>query len=745
MSIASGAARAYGDGRVADFRNARSETAHEMGKGRMATQAGNSSARGAAAVEYFVRPKSVAIIGLSSKPGSAGMNALANLTLNKFPGEIHLVGRSGGEVEGRKVLMDIDQLPEGIDLAIFTLPVIGVKDALEGCVRRKVKAVVCFASGFAEVGEREKQDELARIAREGGVALLGPNCLGYTNVLDGFSTGFVSVNAIARPAPSNDPKTAILSQSGGLMSHIKASLEQRDLPVSYLISTGNEAGVGLPDFVDFFTKDPNTQMIVVYVEEVRDPQAFMEAAARARAVGKPVIMMHPGRTAAAVQAVSSHTGALAGDHAVMRSLVEHAGICFVDNVDELVDTAEVMARFPNPTAAGPGILTLSGAFCAIAHDFCWEIGLPVPQLSAEAETLLKAALPGFATPSNPLDLTTQPVWQPDLMYTGAKALLDDPKIGSLLISIPLSGPMLKTYLEHVLRAIKGSVKPVIFGILGDRLALPQEFVDLAKENRVIITRSTERSLRALLSVYRHGQALERAKKTVPGKPIPDLPALGRGTQPEWLGKKVLAAAGVKIPPGDVAKSAEQAIAIAKKIGFPVAMKAQAAKLAHKTEAGGVLLNIADEAGVRHAFQKLCDNVNKYDAAIVLDGVLVETMAKRGLEMVVGAKRDPKWGPVIVAGIGGVMIEFIGDVRLMPPDLSAEAIAEELGKLKMAKMLIGFRGSPPVDVKALSEIAAAVGQIMRATPNIVEIDINPLVAHAAGEGVTALDALIVTKE
>jgi acyl-CoA synthetase (NDP forming) len=706
----------------------------------------SQAARGAAAVENFVRPKSVAIIGLSSKPGSAGMNALANLTNNNFAGDIYLVGRSGGEVNGRKVFTEIDELPEGVDLAIFTLPVVGVKDALEGCVRRKVKAVVCFASGFAEIGEREKQDEIAKIASDGGVALLGPNCLGYTNIVDGFSAGFVNANTIVKPPPSNDPKTAILSQSGGMMAHIKSGLELRDLPVSYMISTGNEAGVGLPDFVDFFTSDPNTQMIVVYVEEVRDPEGFKKAAHRAREAGKPVIMMHPGRTAAAVQAVSSHTGALAGDHAVMRTLVEHAGICFVDNVDEMVDTAEVLARFPNPIAAGPGILTFSGAFCAIAHDFCGEIGLPVPPLSAEGEKILRAALPGFATPRNPLDLTTQPVWQPDLMYTGAKALLDDPKIGSLMISIPPSGPMLKTYLEHVIRALKECpVKPVIFGVLGDRLQLPQDFLDLAREKRIIISRSADRSLRALLAVYKHGAALERAKKTVPQKAIASLPPLGKGTQAEWVGKKVLAAAGVKIPPGDLARTADEAAAIAKRIGFPVAMKAQAAKLAHKTEAGGVLLNIADEAGVREAFQKLHDNVKKYNASIVLDGALVETMSKRGLEMVVGAKRDPKWGPVIVAGVGGVMIEVIGDVRLMPPDLSAEAIAEELGKLKMAKMLSGFRGAPAVDVKALAEVAAAIGQIMRATPEIIEIDINPLVAHAAGEGVTALDALIVTQD
>lgn len=711
----------------------------------IANRNGKMAASGAAEVEFLVRPRSVAIIGLSSKPGSAGMNALANLTGNAYWGDVHLVGRSGGKVEGRPVLTEIDQLPEGVDLAIFALPVSGVEDALKACVRRKVKAVVVFASGFAEIGNREHQETIAEIAREGGVALLGPNCLGYTNFVEGFQAGFVSVGKVSKITPGRDPATAILSQSGGLMAHIRLGLEMRDLPVSYTISTGNEAGLGLPEFIDFFIDDPVTKLIIVYVEEVREPQAFMKAASRARAVGKSVIMMHPGRTAAAVQAVSSHTGALAGDHSLMRTLVEHAGIAFIDNIDELVDTAELLLRYPDPLPYGPGILTQSGAFCAIANDFCDEIGLPVPPLSAEAEKTLRAALPSFATPRNPLDLTTQPVWQPELMRTGCLALLTDPNIGSLVIVIPLGSPAIAIkYLGHVMEAAKGSTKPLVYTVLGDRSLLPQELVELARENRVILSRSADRSLRAIRQVLKHGLALERAKRTVPAAPIANIPKLGAGTQAEWLSKKVLAAAGVNIPPGDLSRSADEAVAIAKRIGFPVAMKAQAAKLAHKTEAGGVLLNIGNEAGVRAAWQELYDSVKRYDASVRLEGVLVETMSKRGLEMVVGAKRDPNWGPVVIVGIGGVLIELIGDVRLIPPDLSDKAIIDEIGKLKTAKLLKGFRGSPAADVKAIARVAVAVGQLIRTVPEITEIDINPLVVYGEEEGAMALDALIVTQ-
>jgi acyl-CoA synthetase (NDP forming) len=701
--------------------------------------------RGAAAVERYMRPRSVAVIGISSKPGTAGHTVLANLTMNEYPGDIHLVGRSGGTIEGRPVLGGVDDLPEGVDLAIFTLPAVGVKEALVACARRKVRAVVIFASGFAEVGERAAQDELVKIANDAGIALLGPNCLGYTSYVDGFTAGFASAAVVPRVAISKDPAIAVLSHSGGLMGHIRQALEARNLPVSYTISSGNEAGIGLSDFIDFLAADETTRAIIVYVEQVRDPAGFLAAASRARARGKPMLMMHPGRGAKAQAAVSSHTGALAGDYDVMRVHVAHAGIALVDTLDELVDSAEILARFPNPPTKGPAVLTFSGAFCAIAHDFCEDLGLEVPPLSPATEAFLAPKLPAFAPPKNPLDLTTMPIWQPELMEIGPKALLDDPALGSLVISVTVGGPEQSVkYMNHLVAAMKGNTKPVVFSVLGDRSPLAPEFLRIGRENRVILMRSSERALRAMAQVTFHGRAMERARAAVKPQPFTGLPALGSGTQPEWLGKKLLAAAGIKIPSGSLARNVDEAVEVAKRIKFPVAMKAQAGALAHKTEAGGVLLNIADDAGVRRAWQTLMDNVARAQPGLKLDGVLVEAMAAKGLELVVGAKRDPNWGPIVLVGLGGIWVEALGDVRLMPPDLTEAAIVEELQKLRTAKLLNGFRGAPPVDVEAVAHTAALVGRLMMTNPEIMEIDINPLFAHPRGEGVTALDALIVTR-
>lgn len=707
---------------------------------------GTSPSRTARAIDRMMRPKSVAIVGISSKTGTAGHAVLNNLTVNNFPGAIHLVNRSGGTIADRPVLTSIDELPEGVDVAVFTLPAAAVRESVAACVRRKVGAVVIFASGFAELGNRDEQEEIARIAREGGMVLLGPNCLGYQNYIEGLWIGFTGGAPIKKIGGSRDPAFAVISQSGGLASHFKWSLEARDLPVAYQISTGNEAVLGLADFIEYLADDPTTKAIVAYVEQIRRPEEFLAAVAHARSRGKPVLMVHPGRSARAREATGSHTGALAGDHAVMKARLTHAGIPLFDTLDELVDAAEILLRYPQPPSQGLGIITFSGAYCALSYDMADDLDLKLPALSPEIETRLKARLPPYAPPRNPLDLGTQALWELDIVGVATKALLDDPNLGALLISIPSSSPRHSIqYLKDIVAAKEGCSKPLVLAMLGDRSPLPPEFMELARDKRVILSRSSERSFRAMAHVIAYGQRLAELRTAPPApKPFAGLPKLGRGPQPEWLGKQLLAAIGLKTPPGALATSAAEAKTIADRLGYPVAMKAQAAALAHKTEAGGVALHLADAAAVHGAWEMLHANIGRAQPGLKLDGVLVENMAPKGLELMIGAKRDATWGPIVLVGLGGIWVEALGDVRLLPPDLPEPAIVEELHKLRTAKLLHGFRGAPAVDIEAVAHAAALVGRLMLTHPEIVEIDINPLFAHPRGEGVTAVDALVITR-
>jgi acyl-CoA synthetase (NDP forming) len=469
--------------------------------------AGEPAVERDAVLQRMMRPKSVAIVGMSSKPNTAGHAVLRNWLLNEFAGEVHLVGRSGGEIEGRPIKTDLAQLPEGIDVAVLTLPAVGVGDALAGCAARKVGAAVVFASGFAEVGEEERgeQDRIGQLVRECGLSVVGPNCIGYTNFVDGFTVAFASVNKIPRVPPGTSDGIAIVAQSGGLGNHLRLGLDSRGLAVTYTISTGNEMNLGLGDFIEYLLADNATRVITIYAEHVRQPAAFLSAAQKAQVLGKPIVLLHPGRSARAKEAAKSHTGALVGDYALMRTKLERGGVVIVNTLDEMLDVSELLARYARPKPGGLGIVTFSGAFCGIAHDFCEDLGVPVPPLSPEIEAHLKPLVPSFIPPKNPLDLGTQPLWQPEIVNTGLAALLKDPAIGAVAISIPAGAPAnANGYLKHIIAAKQMSEKPLALAMLGDASPLPPEFIQTARENKIVLSRSSDRTLRAMAHMIARG-------------------------------------------------------------------------------------------------------------------------------------------------------------------------------------------------------------------------------------------------
>ena len=701
-----------------------------------------AQARGPAAVAKFVRPRSVAIIGMSARPGTTGQNILNALKINQFQGDIHLVGRSADPIDGRPVLASPRDLPEGVDLAVFTLPAAGVKEAVAACVQRRVGAALVFAAGFAETGQLDVQQAVERTARQGGMAVVGPNCLGFTNNVDGLSLHMLHAQQARRWQSGTRPGVAFVGQSGGMIGHMQRAAEGRRMTVSYVVTTGNEAGLDLADFAEFLVEDAHTSTIVLYAEQIRRPAAFMAACERARAAKKPVILLHPGRSAKARVAVASHTGALVGDHGAMLTNVANAGALVVTTMDEVMDLAELLTRYPEPPARGPAVMTASGAFVALINDSAEELGLEFPELTTETLSTLRSALPAFGTPNNPLDTTAGTA--PGAYTVFIKALLEDPNIGSLFISHSVGGRTGVRVIDEFVKGMLGNTKPVVVVALGETLPMAPEVQAAVEAGPFMFNRSSDRCLKAIAYFTAYGRLLARPRGTASPAPFPGMPALGNGAQPEWLGKKVLAAAGIRVPDGGLASSVEEAVATAKRIGYPVALKAQAAALAHKTEAGGVLLNIKDEAALRAAWDTLQQNIASAQPGLALDGALVETMAGKGLELMVGAKRDPGWGPVLLMGLGGIWVEALGDVRLLPATATEATIVEELQKLRSAKLLKGFRGAPAVDLDAVARAVTAIGRLMLSEPSIVEVDVNPLLALPIGQGVLALDALIVTQ-
>jgi acyl-CoA synthetase (NDP forming) len=700
---------------------------------------GPQSAQGPEAVARFLRPRSVAIIGISARPGSAGQNILQSLKLNNFQGDIHLVGRSAEPIDGRPVLKSAEELPEGVDLAVFTMPAAGVRETVEACVKSKVGSAMVFAAGFAETGEQELQDAIAKTARDGGLAIVGPNCLGVTNNVDGMMLHMLFAREALRFGEGSKPGLAFVGQSGGMLGHFQRAADGRGVPMSYVISTGNEIGLESTDFIEFLADDRATSVLVVYTEQVRRPREFLEAIRRCRAAGKPVVLMFPGRSAKSKQAAQSHTGALVGDYATMRTLAEDAGAIVVTTMDEMMDLAEILVRYPKPPVKGPGVLTASGAFVGLSNDMAEELGFEFPQVEPATLKMFQETLPPYGNYGNPLDATAG--FTPTSLPAVVKALIDDPNVGMLFISFPIHTGLV---VQNFNKGMEHSDKPKVMVALGDSWPLGPDVMEAVRQSPAVFGRSSDRMMRAIALYLRYGRMLARPRSAIPAQPINGLPKLAKGPQPEWLGKKLLAAAGVRVPAGELARNVVDAAKIATRIGYPVVLKAQAAALSHKTEAGGVMLNLADPTALRAAWDKLMANVKRAAPNVTLDGALVEKMSPKGIELMVGAKRDPGWGAVLLLGLGGIWVEALDDVQLLPGDADREQIVEALRKLRSAKLLDGVRGAPAADIDAVVQAVLAIGRLMRAMPELTEIDVNPLMVHPKGQGVTALDALIVAQ-
>jgi len=691
-------------------------------------------------IARLMRPRSIAIVGVSPERGSPGGGVLDNLERFGYRGDIHLVSRSRGEVKGRACVAAIDDLPEGIDTAMLMVPRAAIEPAVAACARRAVGAAIIFAAGFAEAGGEWKaaQDRMAAVARDAGMALCGPNCLGIMNYVDGIPLTFSPQQPEKPPAGAG---LSIVAQSGGLSSILRVALLAKNVPVAFAVSTGNEAVLGLEDYLAFLLDDAMTRVVTVFAEQIRRPQRFLELAARARAAGKAIVMLHPGRSAAARAAALSHTGALAGEYAVMRALVEREGVVVTDGLDELIDVSELMARFPDAPTAGPAVLTDSGAFKGMTLDLAEAVGLDLPPLSPATADALKAELPDFMAPSNPLDLTAQGILDLDLYSRTLKPLFADPAFGSVFVAAIASAnsAFAATKIAAILKAMAGATKPAILGLLGDEVALPPGAIEAVRAAGIPLFRSPERGLRALARVTAHARAA-RTRTLPPAITAPALP--DSGVLPEHVAKSYLAGLGIPIPSGALARDVAAAQAAATRIGYPVALKLQAAALPHKSDAGGVELGIGDAAALATAWRRMHELVQKHHPGIAIDGVLVEAMARPGLEMIVGARRDSDWGPVVVVGLGGIWAEALQDILVLPPDLDAAEIAAALKTLKAAPLLAGTRGAPARDVAALTDIVTRIGALVRARAEITEIEINPLVVFERGAGALALDALIV---
>jgi acyl-CoA synthetase (NDP forming) len=668
-------------------------------------------------------PRSVAVLGVSRNPAKLGFKLLENVKARGFAGPVIPVNPSGEAILGYPTVPAIDALPDGVDLALVSLPAPAVPDAVKALAARGVRAAVILSSGFGEVDAdgRGAQADLLTTARAAGLRLVGPNCMGVYSAPAGLNGTYFWDLPVA---PGG---VGIVSQSGAYGGLIFRHLGARGLGVARFLSIGNQVDVDVAEVIDYLVHDPETTLIACFVEALRDGRRFVEAAGRA-AGGKPVVVLKGGRSDAGRRAAGSHTGSLAGSYDVFRAACARARVVLAEETEEFFDAIEALlaAGATPPSAPGIAVLTVSGGPSVVAADVAEASGLTVPALPDAVRATLRTLLPPFAAVGNPVDLTPQV--EPARIAPAVRAVFAEPAIaGAVVVNVGLDFPEMG---DAVVAAARATGKPAVaFAADAPRIT------EILRAGGVPVLPSPERAVRAWRALWQARPASPRrpVHRAPPSDELIQLLRAADGPLSYADGRALLEMYGVRFCRERTAASAEAAVAAASAIGYPVVMKADVEGLTHKTEAGGVVLDVRDAAAVRAAWAALA-------ARTRASRVVVQEQVGPGVELLLGARRDESFGPLVVLGTGGVLTEVVQDasVRLAPvPDDEAAAMLQEGAR---PRLLAGPRGLPPVERAALIALVQALGDLIASEERVLEIDINPVIA--AGTGLVAVDALVI---
>lgn len=687
-------------------------------------------------------PQSVAVVGASSDPDRIGGRLLRFLIESGFAGAVYPVNRSGAaEIQGLPAFASVSAIPGSIDQAVIVVPEAGVEAALRDSIAKGVRCVLVLTSGFAEIGPegRAQQDRLAAMCRAAGVRMLGPNSLGLLNVDTRYFATFSTVLYGLQPKPGT---ISLATQSGAFGSCAYGMATQRGLGLSKIIATGNEADIDVAECIDYLAEDPQTQVICAALESCRDGNRLRAALLKAAAAGKPVLVMKVGRTEAGAAAATTHTGALAGNDAIFDTVFAECGAWRPQSIEEMLDIAyfcTVTGRLPDD--AGIGVVTGSGGIGVLMADHASEQGLTLPPLHDDGVAATRALLP-FAVAANPLDMTAQVTSVPDGIPRTIEIMLSHVDCGTVI-----------AYLAHM------GLAPKRFEATRDRLAelrgqhpgkgIVLVMLSVAEANEgleavgIPVFADPSRAVLAVAAAARMADRRRHLWQAAPAAPAPaDRDPLG-DVATEVAAKRVLAAAGIPSLPERLCATADEAVAVAEVMGFPVVAKIASPDIQHKTEIGGVILRIEDAEGLRQAFATLLSRAADRAPRARLQGVLVTPMAGSGIETILGVHVDPTFGPMIMYGAGGTAVELYRDVAFASAPVSSGQARRLLDRVRSTALLRGWRGAPAADEAALVDAICSLSAFaMRHAEAIDSVDINPLLVRR--QGVVCLDAVITPR-
>jgi len=709
-------------------------------------------------LERVFKAESVAIIGASRDERKRGYQAIKTLLSEKYEGKIYPVNPRGESVLGLTCYMSLLDIQEPVDLALITTPAGSIPSILEECGKQGVAGAVIIAGGFGELGKEGKKLEakIVKTAKRHKIRIIGPNTSGMINV--GRNLNLVGIKDV----PKGD--IALLTQSGNIALHLitEAGLKSRK-GFSYYVGVGNEADLKFHEYLEFFTNDPDTKAILMYVEGLREGRKFLQQAYKTTS-RKPIVLLKSGRSSTGSQSAGSHTGALAGISEVATSAFERAGIITIENADELFPAAEALASLPPIRDNRIAILADGGGHATIAADLLTDHGVQIPKLSKKTQARLMELLPANASLRNPIDVAGGADADPAVFAECAQVLLDDDRIGGLLIVGLFGGygirfaEQLKFIEEDAAhrmgKLVKKTGKPIVLHSLYS-FAKPHS-LDLLRYYDIPVYDSLDIACKciAVLSHYGHKTEVPHRKatfvfdwgakaKTEGEAIIQNAKGEGRRLLLEHEGKELLRLHGAPVSLDRLAKTPGEAVSMARDLGGKVVLKIVSPDILHKSDAGGVKLNLKTKNEIRTAFEEITRNALQYNENADIKGCIVSSMAGDGVEVIIGTKVDEQFGPVIMFGIGGILVEVVKDVSFRVLPISRTAPRKMIKEIKSYPILKGIRGRPPVDQKAICTLLLTVSDIIEAYPDIQEMDLNPVIAHE--DGITIVDVRIILKK
>jgi acetyl coenzyme A synthetase (ADP forming)-like protein len=715
-------------------------------------------------LEALFAPKSVAVIGASTKPDSLGRAVFKNILFHGYTGVVYPVNPKAKSILGVKAYPSVLDIPDEIDLAVIIVPAIAVANVLEECGRKGVRAAIVISAGFKEIGEEgaQRERELQQIAQRYGIALLGPNCLGIIN-----TDPAVSLNATFAPGMPRQGNIAFISQSGALGVAALEYAQRQKIGLSKFISIGNKADLHENHLLDYLKDDPLSDVILLYVEDLEDPQGFHRLATEItseRPKKIPILAIKSGRTLEGAKAATSHTGALAGSDEVYDSIFMQSGVLRVETIEELFDYAIAFAQQPLPhltrslSASGEGqgevkiaIVTNAGGAGILATDAAVRHGVQLAEFTEDTVKRLRELLPPTVNVANPVDMTGEPNEQ--RYETVVRTVLEDPNVaGVVVIAAPHILMSLENIARHIVRAVQEihTEKPVLACLMAVTDARPA--IEILEEANIPHYSFPERAARALAAMARYREwvhrprteyrvftdvQIEQARET-----IARAKRQGRSLLLEPEAHDVLKAYGFPVLQYRFAKSEDEALHAAREIGYPVVLKIVSPDIAHKVDVGGVKLDIHSDAELRENYRQMLADVQKAKPDARIFGVFVQEFIKGGKETILGLKRDPLFGPLLMFGLGGIYVEALRDVTFRIAPIRELGVHRMIRQIRGFKILEGFRGEPPSDIDAIAECLARLSQLATQLEEIVELDINPLVVFERGRGARVVDARIV---